>query len=187
MLHRRALVALYQPQLARVIGHYVESIKTDGVWPPVYVTPTTQDCRFYYLLYLWQPVPFIYPFAQMLLELFEGPHVADNLVVLVFVVFLNRVICQMRKLVGVVGTVILAAEPDVPLLVHIYSERVPAINHNPHAEVELALHNQHRVFYVFLNHPPSLLPLFVLVVLGVATILKDLVIIVKDCDVTTPR
>jgi hypothetical protein len=93
----------------------------------------------------------------------------------------------MRKLVSVVGAVVLASEPDVPLLIHIDSQRVPAINHHPHSEVELSLHNQHRVFYVFLNHPPSLLPLFVLVVWMVATVLEDLVIVVKYCDVTTPR
>ena len=187
MLHRRALVALYKPQLARFIGHYVEAIKTDGVWPPVYVAPTAHDCRLYNVLYLRQPVPLINPLAQMLLELFEGPHVADDLIVLVLVLFLNRVVCQVRELVSEVGTVVLAAEPDVPLFIHINSQRVPAVNHHPHSEIELALHNQHRVLYIFLNHPPSLLPLFVLVFRGVATVPEDRVIIVKDCDVTTPR
>jgi len=123
----------------------------------------------------------------MLLELLEGPHVSHYLIVLVLVLFLDRVVCQMSELVCEVGTVVLAAEPYVPLFIHIHPQRVPAVTHHPHSEVELTQHNQHRVFYVFLNHPPSLLPLFVLVVWVVTTVLKNLAVVVKDCDVTTPR
>jgi len=123
----------------------------------------------------------------MSLELIEGPHVAVDLFVLVPILFLNGVVCQVCKLVGEVGTVVLAAESYVPLFIHVHSQRVPAVNYYPHSEVKLALHYQHRILYVFLNHPPGLLPLFDLIVRSVATVPEDFVVIVKYCDVTTPR
>jgi len=93
----------------------------------------------------------------------------------------------MSELICKVGTVVLAAKSYVPLFIHIHSQWVPTINYYPHSEVKFTLHNQHRVFYVFLNHPPSFLPLFVLVFRVVTTVIKNLVVIVKDCDVTSSR
>ena len=49
--------------------------------------------------------------------------------------------------------VIVAAETQVALPINVDLQRVPAGDDDPHANVKLSIHDQHRVLNVFLNYP----------------------------------
>lgn len=54
------------------------------------------------------------------------------------------------------GIIVVAAEAHVALFVNIDSQGVPGRDYNPHSEVKLPVHDQHRVLYVLLDDPSRL-------------------------------
>ena len=51
------------------------------------------------------------------------------------------------------GIIVVAAEAHVALFVDIDSQGIPGRDYNPHSEVKLPVHDQHRVLYVLLDDP----------------------------------
>ena len=49
--------------------------------------------------------------------------------------------------------VVIAGEPAVAILVDVDAQWVPGWDDDPHADVELALHDQHWILDVLLDHP----------------------------------
>ena len=94
------------------------------------------------------------------MELFERPHISRNFVenlniIRSFYQLLgNRIISQMRKeILRAFDVIVVTAEPKVALLKDINAKWVPLGNYNPHADVELAFHNQHWILNILLDHP----------------------------------
>lgn len=97
---------------------------------------------------------------EVLLELRKAPHVPWNFiehlkVIRSFNALLDyRVVCKMRKEVfRAARVVIIAAEAQVALLVNIDSQRVPAWDDDPHADIKFSIHDQHWVLNVLLDDP----------------------------------
>jgi len=70
-----------------------------------------------------------------------------------------------KQVLRTLRVIVVAAEANVALLVEVDFERVPRRNDDPDADVELAIHYQHWVLYVLLNHP-SLFCVHIVVVAG---------------------
>ena len=58
-----------------------------------------------------------------------------------------------EQVLGSLGIVVIAAEPDVAVPVHVDLQRIPRGHHHPDPDVQLAIHDQHGILNVLLDHP----------------------------------
>ena len=100
----------------------------------------------------------------------QSPHVSWYLVQHFPVVgtfytfFNNRVVSQVAKqILAVSRIIVVTAESDIALFVHVYLERVPRRDDDPHAHVEFSVHYKQRVLDVLLNYPFPVLDDMILV------------------------
>ena len=98
--------------------------------------------------------------AKELLKLLERPHVARYLLDLLVDVgpiehlLRDAVVCQVREKVRwAARVVVIAAKTEIALLEDVDAEGVPRGDDNPHADVKLAIKDQHWVLDVLLDHP----------------------------------